>query len=84
MIVLLALVVSSARAAPTALEVNANSTNAQIVYGDLLLTPRQKARVEAAARGSAVQRALIRDRGSNRWPKNVVPYEISSVYSSYE
>lgn len=70
--------------APTAIEVNANSTNSDIVYGDILLTPVQRARINAATNGGIAHRAIIRDRGSNRWPRNVVPYEISSIYSSYE
>jgi hypothetical protein len=28
--------------------------------------------------------AIIKEKGANRWPKNEVPYEISSIYSATE
>ncbi|KAI6180935.1 Metalloendopeptidase [Aphelenchoides besseyi] len=63
-------------------QINSRFRTDEIVYGDILLTAEQKQDIQK--NGWGVHRAIAKKHGRNRWPSNIVPYELSNRFSSSE
>jgi len=51
-----------------------------LIYGDIVMTPRDKFIQQLP--DTVRSKLFIKDNGYNRWPNNVVPYNIESTYNN--